>query len=214
MTRGRLTDLAGQKFGRLSAIQRNGTHKSGDAMWKCLCDCGAEKSVRAIHLRSGKSRSCGCLALEEKSDRAKTHGLHQAREYRIWAQMKQRCGNPKNRAYPDYGGRGISVCEKWVSSFEMFYADMGQCPSGMTLERRDVDQGYDPGNCKWATRKEQARNKRDNRVVTYMDESLCIQAWAERFGMNAASLRARIFRLGWDVEKAFMTPTKKTKRWK
>jgi hypothetical protein len=123
------------------------------AAWLCRCDCGAEKRVRSDHLRQSRVLSCGCL---QQTNRVK-HGAHGTRTYRAWADMKGRC-SPTNHHADRYHARGIRVCERWATSFEAFRADMGECPDGMELDRIDNDRGYEPGNCRWTTRRQQMLN--------------------------------------------------------
>lgn len=133
-----------------------------------------------------------------------THGMTDTTTYNVWVNMRQRCANPNNPRFVDYGGRGIKVCERW-RSFENFLADMGERPKGMTLERRDNDGDYDPSNCRWATRVEQATNKRNNSYLTYQGETLCVADWARRLGVRAQFLRVRLAR-GWPVEEVLGRP--------
>lgn len=151
----KLIDLVGVKFSRLTVISRGVSSTRGDARWDCRCECGNTKLVAGNHLRNKAIVSCGCY----REDAKKTHGRHRSATYTAWGNMVQRCSNPNNGGYKDYGGRGIAVCDRWYS-FENFYSDMGDAEYSLTLERVDNDLGYCKDNCKWATPTEQALNKR------------------------------------------------------
>jgi len=153
-------NLQGMKFGRLLVVSENGRGNDKRVLWNCLCDCGKSAAVRSTHLKRGSIKSCGCLRVETSTKRATTHGKSKAPEYEVWCSMIKRCRNKKSTGYPDYGGRGITVCERW-NRFENFIEDMGPRPSQFhSIDREEVNGNYEPGNCKWATPAEQSRNTR------------------------------------------------------
>lgn len=161
-------------------------------MWECVCDCGTTKLVRSKTLRDGSSRSCGCFARENTSRVNSTHRMSHQLEYRIWTGMKQRCYNPKLRHFEKYGGRGVTVCDRWRNSFEAFYADMGPCPPGHSIDRKDNNGHYEPGNCRWAPPEIQANNKLNNRFVTAFNERMTVAQAAERFQLKPWTLYRRL----------------------
>jgi len=194
---------AGDKHGRLTIIKiqdRDGT----DRKCLCVCECGTEKLFRIGSLRRGTTQSCGCLQRELLSRRVLRHGHARDKtpEYRTWWHMRTRCNN-KNRAdFKFYGGRGITICERW-QRFELFLADMGNKPTSLhTIERINNDAGYMPGNCKWATRAEQSQNKRGNIRVMYENEEVCLSEAARRSSISLNTLSKRINR-GWPESRLF-----------
>lgn len=159
-----MTSLVGKKYSRLLVLFLHHTEKSGENYWLCRCDCGNVAIVRRSCLRRGATKSCGCLQRELIVDRSRTHGLVATPEYHSWNGMKARCTNPKGKDWNRYGGRGIRVCDRWLNSFENFLADMGRRPGpGYSIERKENDGNYEPGNCCWATAKDQAKNRRPRR---------------------------------------------------
>jgi len=197
-------DLAGQVFERLTVLGKSDRRdKSRVILWRCLCECGNEIVARAASLKSGRVRSCGCWARE----RVTTHGMTNTPTYKSWRSMLGRCRNPNDPAYHNYGGRGITVCERW-NQFENFLADMGEMPEGLTIERGDNNAGYSPTNCVWATRTTQARNTRFNRMITFQGVTLCMKEWSERLGIPYVTLYTR-FAAGWSIERALSTPVQR-----
>ena len=179
--------------------------------WNCVCDCGTERQVRQTVLTSGKSRSCSCLHDEELGARKLKHGYAAGGiirpEYSCWQMMVARCVNPKAQMYPQYGARGIKVCDRWLK-FENFLADMGDRPSDKhSIERDDVNGGYEPGNCRWATIEVQANNKRNTVYVDYNGERLPLAVVVKRHSVvDVEIVRCRVFRQGWSLERAMSTP--------
>lgn len=204
-------DLTGQRFGRLTVLERAGGGHS--VTWKCQCDCGGMAIVSSSHLTHQDTKSCGCLRKEATSKQFRTHGAathgKRSREYNIWLAMHDRCNNKNNTAFNDYGGRGITICERWENSFESFLADMGHCPKGHTIDRIDNDKGYSPGNCRWATYKQQNNNRRDNIHISFRGQTLTIPEWSERTGISAGAIRQRLKTLKWSIERALTTPARR-----
>jgi len=201
---GGFVDLSGQKFNRLTVLDR-APGKSLKVKWRCACDCGNEVIVIAGHLKNGNTKSCGCQKIE--SSRANglkiKHGLTGTSVYKAWQSMKDRCTNPDNGNYANYGGRGIQVCPEWMMSFEAFYRDMGPKPSrGHSIERIDVDGGYHKGNCKWATIEEQSNNKRRSRKYLVDGHEYTIAQLAKMYDIPVATLSSRLNRYGFTIDQA------------
>lgn len=192
-------NLIGLRFGRL-LVQEFAPSSTGRAAFLCICDCGQTKVTPSTYLRTGTVRSCGCLRREAASEigmqRKKDSPARKSALYKRWSSMKQRCGNPKNPHYKNYGARGIFVCEAWANSFDAFLADMGRPPSPLhTLERIDNSLGYSPENCRWALRDVQLRNQRRTILLTCNGETLCGKDWAKKAGVPY-QLLTKTFRRG------------------
>lgn len=206
-------DLTGQRFTRLLVDKRVANNSRGRAMWQCLCDCGKTTIVNATSLIGGNTKSCGCMKYEASIANGKAkkrHGMTKSKAWICWDSMLQRCNNPKHKSYPQYGGRGVRVCDHW-RVFENFYADMGE-PDGLTLDRIDVNGNYEKSNCRWATTKEQGRNMRSNRLLTLHGETHPMAYFTEKYGLSANLIADRL-RRGWTVEQAILTPNSYIKRW-
>lgn len=155
-------NIIGKKFGKLTALHcSNERSNKGEILWLFKCDCGNEVLRNGTSVRKGNTLSCGCLIGAKR-----THGMTKSNTYRIWVDIKTRCSNKKNRAYKNYGGRGIKVCKRWMK-FENFIEDMGERPKGLSIDRTNNNGNYEPNNCRWATMKEQQNNRRNNRLITY-----------------------------------------------
>lgn len=203
--RAHVKDITGRKFHRLTVILEAEPYISpkGKRYRKCLCrcECGKQTEVLWENLKRGHSRSCGCFSVEITGDQFRTHGGRKTRTYRVWANMKTRCYNSTVSAYENYGGRGISVCERWLNSFEKFLEDMGQCPVGMSINRIDNNGNYTPSNCQWADLITQANNTRRNHWIEYKGERRTLAGWAKKTGINRKTLCGRLER-GWPMALA------------
>lgn len=199
----RSINIVGQQFGRLTAIERVFDGKDLAARWRCSCVCGGEIIARSGHLRNGRTTSCGCFRLEMWDKQITKHGYARSPTYQSWRDMRGRCSNPNYKSYANYGGRGITVCSEWDASFEAFLADMGECPDGLTLDRRDNSFGYFKENCHWATMKAQQNNKRTNIRIEYGGKSYTLTQLAEEHGLCVNTLKFRL-KAGWPLEKALV----------
>lgn len=179
-------DLTGLVFERLRVVNEINAER-------CIvqCACGQTKEVARHDLMGGNTKSCGCLSREGNQ---RTHGLTDSSLYCIWTNIKTRCFNPNSPSFKNYGGRGIVMCKEWAASFPVFVRDMGERPSGMTIERKDSNAGYFPENCKWATHQEQQNNRRNNRRVEHLEKNLTVAEWSRELGLSASLMYSRIER--------------------
>ena len=201
----RFINLKGMRFGRLRILER-APSKHGVTRWYCACDCGTLRVISSPGFKNWKTQSCGCLQREATSQAARTHGLSKSPTYKVWCAMKSRCFRKTDTAYADYGGRGITVCPEWAASFEAFLRDMGERPAGMTIERRDATGHYEPGNCVWASRLDQARNRRSLHMVNVDGEEMCLSAACALYGQKRKRVQLRLAG-GWDLMEALTTPS-------
>ena len=199
-----IKDILNKRFSRLLVKQPVGL-LNNRMVWLCRCDCGKEINVAGQLLRNGSVRSCGCLKLDQFTTRFTTHGKSKTPLYKVWRAMLNRCNNPNDKSYSDYGGRGIKVCDRWAL-FETFLADMGERPSDKhQIDRIDNDGNYCPENCQWVTRDIQVKNKRNNHFITANGETLHLSEWARRLGCANGAILARIHQ-GMDEVAAVTKP--------
>lgn len=200
----------GDRFGRLVVLERIKKEKKH---WhiRCLCDCGTEKLILQDSVIRGVTQSCGCMRREFIGKLNFKHGdckdnEHRAPEYGSWAAMIQRCTNPKNKWYHRYGGRGIRVCDEWLTSYESFLAHIGRKPSQKhSIERIRNDGDYEPGNVKWATQREQQNNRSSNRFLDYNGKRQSVADWSRETGIGIRTILSRL-RYGWSEEKTLTCP--------
>jgi len=200
-------DKIGQTYGLLKVI--NFSHKIFRSsrqgyynFWECLCTCGNKTIVLSENLKNGNTKSCGCQSSRLTfKDRITKHNQSNTKTYNSWRAMKDRCYSKNHIEYKRYGGKGITVCDRWINSYENFLKDMGEKPLGMSLDRINSKKNYEPKNCKWSSIKEQQNNKSTNVFIKFNGQSLTISQWADKFNMPSSRLRARIKR-GWNFKDA------------
>lgn len=195
-------------LGMWTVVSFAGTDRRRRAYWQCRCKCGTERAVPQSCLLLNKSQGCGCTRLANLRKSRIVHDKRRTMEYGVWSSMIGRCHNENDQAFHNYGGRGIIVCQRWRDSFSAFLEDMGPRPSAKhSIERRENNSGYCPNNCYWATRKEQANNKRNNDRRWYKGEEKTVPQWAEYAGMHTETLRNRL-RTGKTMVEAMETPVR------
>ena len=203
-----LIDITGSVFGRLTVRERAENTKLGMARWLCDCSCGSVATVSGGSLRSLQTRSCGCLHREISKSVNTKHNMTNTKEHSTWANIKDRCTNPKNKRTTTYFGL---LCPEWMS-FDRFFSDMGYAPSQLhSIDRKDNAKGYNKENCRWATQHEQQNNRTNNRYLTLNGDRLTVSEWAIRIGISANVIHTRIYR-GWSDKDALTVPVRKLTR--
>lgn len=199
----KLIDLVNRQFGKWTVIERANNDKNGQRQWLCRCECGTLKIVAGRHLTSDKTHSCGCDKLNGARNPFYKHGEKRTRLYGIWSGMKDRCYNSNNPFYNRYGGRGISICDEWRNNYPAFkvWALTNGYTENLTIDRRDNNGNYTPGNCRWTTRKTQCNNRCSTRKYKYNGVVASIKEHCENLGLNHNSVRTRLSR-GWTFEEA------------
>jgi len=196
-----MKDRSNTKLGMITITGIHGRNKGGDIIWNAVCECGRKITPSESNLRrkSKLPKSCGCAKVK--------HGLHKSRAYEIWHGIMKRCYNESAISYKNYGGRGIRVCDRW-HDINKFIEDMGDCESGLQIERIDNNGNYEPLNCAWATPKQQARNRRSNLLVEFRGKTKPLIVWCDELQLKYSTVRARLKVLGWSSDRAFSTPTR------
>lgn len=204
---GKFLDLSGHKYHRLTVLRRALVQPGGNIVFICLCECGRTINVTGDKLRSGNTKSCGCL----KHDVLTTHGESKHPLYMVWYNMVRRCADQTDIGWKNYGGRGIKVCSEWTGENGLvnFITDMPPRPFGKSLERKDNNGPYSKENCYWATRAEQSRNMRTNRFIEYAGLRMCVPDWAAKASINPDTLWQRL-KSGWSMERALIPPKTKS----
>ena len=204
-------NLINQKFGKLLVVKKIGV-KNNYIFWECLCDCGKTTIVSTSNLTSNRIKSCGCLKHESLMERNITHNQRHTKLYEVWKTMKQRCYNPNNRSYHNYGGRGISICDEWKNNFESFYiwSKNNGYKEELTIDRIDVNGNYDPCNCRWTTKLIQANNTRTNKYVTINNETKTVSEWCRFYNISNSAVYLRV-KNGMSLLDALTTPSKRPK---
>lgn len=208
-------DVTGRKFSKLTAIRVIGKKKKAN-LWLCFCECGNETTAIVSQLTRGDKTSCGCKRKESRQPRPDMvqrnkdkaiHSMSGGYTYSSWKSMKARCYDVNDKDYPRWGGRGITVCEAWKTSFVEFFKDMGERPKGHTIDRIDNNGNYEPGNCRWAVQKTQSNNTRKNYYVEYQGRTQTAKQWAEELKLVEYKTILYRLRTGWDTHAAMTTPS-------
>lgn len=197
----------GCKFGRLTVLA-SAPRRTKYVAWLCKCECGEERIVLQQSLNSGDSTSCGCYHRQVMVLPRITNNIRKLKSYTVWMSMNSRCNNPNNEYYYAYGGRGISICDRW-KDYVNFLEDMGEVPQSMTIDRIDNDGDYSPENCRWATRKQQANNRNTTNQIAWRGETHSLPEWADKLEIPLKTIACRFHR-GWDPERMFTQPVRRS----
>lgn len=190
----------GDVYNRLTAVEFIGTTRRKQKLWLWKCSCGNDKLALAASVKCGNATSCGCYGAEQVAASVRKHGHRETPEYNVWCHIKSRCYNPKNEKYALYGGRGITVCDEWLNSFEAFLKDVGYRPrSGYSIDRIDTNGNYEPGNCRWSTQKEQCNNRRNNSRLMFRGEVKTLAYVAETLKTDPSRIRY-LLRAGYQMD--------------
>ena len=210
---GKFNNLTGQKFGRLTVVER-AENRYRQTIWRCLCDCGKTVEVQGKHLKDGYTTSCGCYRSECLTTRDTIHGFRREKLYEVYKSMKQRCFNPNNKHYSYYGGRGIKVCDEWVKSYLSFrkWAHENGYRDGLTIDRKDTNKDYSPDNCRWVDCETQSNNRRNVHIIRHNGTDKTLTQLAKETGISRSLLYSRLIERKWDIDRALTTPIKNQMR--
>lgn len=202
-------DLTNKKFNRLTALERV-SNQGQKVMWKCKCDCGNIAYVSASNLTCNRTKSCGCLKDEKLIQRSTTHNQRHTKLYEVWKSIKQRCFNPNNISYKNYGARGITICDDWKNNFQSFFnwSMQNGYTTNLSIDRIDNNGNYCPENCRWTDRHTQSNNTRSNRYITYNNQTKTLADWVKTTNLSYGCVFSRIQK-GWSIDKALNTPSRK-----
>ena len=205
-------DISNQRFGKLLVVKK-AYYQNKKVYWQCLCDCGKITYVHTSNLKCKRIRSCGCLKVEELVNRSTKHNQRHTKLYEVWKTIKQRCLNPKNVSYHNYGGRGITICDDWKNDYFCFYewSINNGYKEGLSIDRINNNGNYEPNNCRWTTRIVQNNNTRANNYITINNETKTLAEWCRHYNISYSLVRQRYKRYNWDIIKALTTPTQNLK---